>query len=243
MSPTMADDLQVALDDRCPRPHERVHARARDPRLHVVADLARLRAALAHVVGEGERAGVQRRRRGGRSRRRSRARASRAPRTSTVLMVSIECGASPERMFARLAPSSCSSPRPSEWRRSSSCASRGWLVTIARPRSFSHQRKAGMSSLSPCSSPAWHAPVCDDQSVSQRSRRWVPSRSQRAITGALPSRSARRRTSWARPSISRNTTPGTSDAIAAARGAPGGARRCAARSRRRRWPAARRPPW
>ena len=25
-----------------------------------------------------------------------------------------------------------------------------------------------MSSLSPCSSPAWHAPVCDDQSVSQR---------------------------------------------------------------------------
>ena len=132
-------------------------------------------------------------------------------------MVSIECGASPERMFARLAPSSCSSPRPSEWRRSSSCASRGWLVTIARPRSFSHQRKAGMSSLSPCSSPAWHAPVCDDQSVSQRSRRWVPSRSQRAMTGALPSRSARRRTSWARPSISRKTTPGTSEAIAPAR--------------------------
>ena len=129
-------------------------------------------------------------------------------------MVSIECAASPERMFARLAPSSCSSPRPSEWRRSSSCASRGWLVTIARPRSFSHQRKAGMSSLSPCSRPAWHAPVCDDQSVSQRSSRWVPSRSQRDMTGALPSRSARRRTSWARPSISRNTTPGTSDAIA-----------------------------
>ena len=35
-------------------------------------------------------------------------------------------------MFARLAPSACSSPRPSEWRRSSSAASRGWLVTIAR---------------------------------------------------------------------------------------------------------------
>ena len=74
-----------------------------------------------------------------------------------------------------------------------------------------------MSSLSPCSSPAWHAPVCEDQSVSQRSSRWVPSRSQRAMTGALPSRSARRSTSWARPSISRKTTPGTSEAIAPAR--------------------------
>ena len=49
-----------------------------------------------------------------------------------MLIVSIECGASPERMLARLAPSACSSPRPSEWRRSSSSASRGWLVTIAR---------------------------------------------------------------------------------------------------------------
>ena len=70
-----------------------------------------------------------------------------------------------------LAPSSCSSPRPSEWRRSISAASRGWLVTIAFPRSFSHHLKAGMSSLSPCRRPAWQAPVCDDQSVSQRSSR------------------------------------------------------------------------
>ncbi len=88
----------------------------------------------------------------------------------TVLIVSRLCGASPERMFARLAPSAYSSPRPSEWRRSSSAASCGWLVTIAVLRSFSHQRKAGMSSLSPCSSPAWQAPVCEDQSVSQRVR-------------------------------------------------------------------------
>jgi hypothetical protein len=135
----------------------------------------------------------------------------------TVLIVSIECAASPDRMFARLAPSAYSSPWPSEWRRSSSCASRGWLVTIARPVSFSHQRNAGMSSLLPCRSPAWQAPVCDDQSVSQRSRRCVPSRSQRAMTGALPSRSARRRTSCARPSISRKTIPGTSLTIAPAR--------------------------
>ena len=69
---------------------------------------------------------------------------------------------------------SCSRPRPSEWRRSISAASCGWLVTIARPRSFSHQRNAGMSSLLPCSSPAWQAPVCEDQSVSQRCSRCVP---------------------------------------------------------------------
>jgi hypothetical protein len=74
-----------------------------------------------------------------------------------------------------------------------------------------------MSWLLPCSNPAWQAPVCEDQSVSQRSSRCVPSRSQRAMTGALPSRRARRRTSWAKPSISRKTTPGTSEEIAPAR--------------------------
>ncbi len=116
-------------------------------------------------------------------------------RRSAVLMVSRLWGASPERMFARLAPLENSSPRPLEWRRSSSSASRGWLVTIALPCSFSHQRNAGMSSLSPCSSPAWHAPVCDDQSVSQRASACVPSRSQRDSTGALPSRIARASTS------------------------------------------------
>ena len=86
-------------------------------------------------------------------------------------MVSMECVASPERMLARLAPSAYSSPRPSDWRFSSAAASRGWFVTIAAPRSFSHQRNAGMSTLLPCSSPAWQAPVCEDQSVSQRSIR------------------------------------------------------------------------
>src|SRR5215207_1376584 len=103
----------------------------------------------------------------------------------TVLIVSRLCGASPERMFARLAPSENSSPRPSECRRSSSIASFGWFVTIGAPRSFSHQRNAGMSSLSPCSNPAWQAPVCEDQSVSQPARLWVPSRSQLDGVGAL----------------------------------------------------------
>ena len=40
--------------------------------------------------------------------------------------------------------------------------------------------------------------------------RWEPPRSQAARLGALPSASARCRTSWARPSISRKRTPGTS---------------------------------
>src|SRR3954464_14118169 len=83
-------------------------------------------------------------------------------------MVSRLCTASPETMFARLAPFENRRPRPLEWRRSISIASRGWFVTIALPRSFSHQRNAGMSSLSPCRSPAWQAPVCADQSGSQR---------------------------------------------------------------------------
>src|SRR5215213_625743 len=111
-------------------------------------------------------------------------------RFSTVLIVSRLYFASPERMFALLAPSSYSSPRPFEWRRSSSAASLGWFVTIGRLCSFSHQRNAGQSSLLPCSSPAWHAPVCDDQSVSHEMRWCDPSRSHRPTIGMLPLRSA-----------------------------------------------------
>ena len=125
-------DLEVALDDRRPGADERVacgrggsaaaRRRATWPR---AARRSRTISATTSVEG------LERPRRDGRSRRRSRARSAAAG-VSTVLIVSIECGASPERMLARLAPSACSSPRPSEWRRSSSSASRGWLVTIAR---------------------------------------------------------------------------------------------------------------
>ena len=62
---------------------------------------------------------------------------------------------------------------------------------IAFPRSFSHQRKAGMSWLLPWRSPAWQAPVCEDQSVSHFASLCVSSRNQRASVGALPSRIAR----------------------------------------------------
>ena len=70
-----------------------------------------------------------------------------------------------------------------------------------------------MSSFEPCSSPAWQAPVCDDQSVSHFSSRWLPSRSQALSVGALPLRIARCSTSCASPSISRKSTPGTSVSI------------------------------
>ncbi len=76
-----------------------------------------------------------------------------------------------------------------------------------------------MSSLLPCSSPAWQAPVCEDQSVSQPVRRCDPARSQCDIVGALPSRSARTSTSWARPSISSSSSPGLSSSL------PGAVRR------------------
>ena len=74
-----------------------------------------------------------RRRRGWRSRRSSPARAGRGGAVEhRAHRQHASAAASPERMFARLAPSACSRPRPSEWRRSISAASRGWLVTIAR---------------------------------------------------------------------------------------------------------------
>ena len=80
---------------------------------------------------------------------------------------------------------------------------------MSRPVSFSTQRKAGMSWFEPSRMPAWLAPVCEERSVSHSTRRWVSSASQRAISGALPSRIARRRTGRERPSISRKTMPGT----------------------------------
>ena len=90
-------------------------------------------------------------------------------------------------MLPRLAPPAASRPPPSEWRRSISTASLPWFETIVCPVSFSYQRKAGMSSLLPSSSPAWLAPVWEERSHSQGTIRWVPRSSQRAIVGACPS--------------------------------------------------------
>ena len=80
---------------------------------------------------------------------------------------------------------------------------------MSLPVSFSTQRKAGMSWFEPSRMPAWLAPVCDERSVSHSTRRWLSSASQRAISGALPSRIARRSTGSDRPSISRKMMPGT----------------------------------
>ena len=132
-----------------------------------------------------------------------------------MLIVIIECGASPETRFARLAPSAYSRPLPFVWRCSISAAFFGLFETKAACRSFSHQRKPGMSQFEPCRIPDCIAPVCDDQSHSHPTILCEPSRSQRAIVGALPSRIARTSTSWASPSISRKSTPGTSLGAAA----------------------------
>ena len=96
------------------------------------------------------------------------------------------------------------------WRRSISLQSPGAEHVISVPVSFSTQRKAGMSSLEPSRIPAWLAPVCDERSVSHSTSWCVPAASQRAISGAWPSRSARWSTGNARPSISTKTMPGLS---------------------------------
>ena len=127
----------------------------------------------------------------------------------------IEWGASPETRFALLAPSAYRRPLPFECRFSISLAFFGLFETNASCRSFSHQRKPGMSQFEPCRIPDCIAPVCDDQSHSHSIIEWEPLRSQPAIVGALPSRIARTSTSCARPSISRNSTPGTSLGAAA----------------------------
>ena len=113
-------------------------------------------------------------------------------------------------MLPRLAPPPASRPPPSERRRSISTASIIRLETIVRPLSFSCQRKAGMSWLLPSSRPAWLAPVCEERSHSQPSRRWLPCSIQRAMVGTCPSSRARRSTGSASPSISNRITPGTS---------------------------------
>ena len=95
-------------------------------------------------------------------------------------------------------------------RRSISAQSGGAEHVISVAVSFSTQRKAEMSSFDPSRIPAWLAPVCEERSVSHSARRCVPSASQRAMVGALPSRIARRSTGSASPSISRKTIPGTS---------------------------------
>ena len=134
-----------------------------------------------------------------------------APFSASIrLTVRMTWSASPESRLPRLAPPLVRSPAPVACRRSISAQSFGAEQAIIVPVSFSTQRKAGMSSFEPSRIPAWLAPVCDERSVSHSSRRCVPCSSHRAITGALPSRIARRRIGSPSPSISRKTIPGTS---------------------------------
>ena len=98
--------------------------------------------------------------------------------------------------------------------RSIRAQSSGAEQVIIVPVSFSTQRNAGMSSFEPSRIPAWLAPVWEERSGSHSRRRCVPSASQRAMFGALPSRIARRRTGSASPSISRKMIPGASVRVA-----------------------------
>lgn len=201
-------DLEVELDHGGKCAHEGVLARTVDARVDVAPAREGLRAALARDVGDhGEKRLRHRVGPGevGRVVPADRAAPSqhRAHRQHRVRGIA-------ERVFARLAPSPCSRPLPSERRRSSSSASRGWLVTMGRPRSFSHQRKAGMSWLLPCRSPAWRRPSgTTSRSPILRGGGCPPAPSRPAPARCRP-RIARRSTSWARPSISRKTMPGTS---------------------------------
>ena len=126
------------------------------------------------------------------------------------LTVRMTWSASPESRLPRLAPPSTSSPCPEAWRRSISAQSAGPEHARRVAVSFSTQRNAGISSFEPSRIPACDAPVCEERSVSHSASRYVPSASQRAIVGALPSRIARCSTGSASPSISRNTIPGAS---------------------------------
>ena len=77
------------------------------------------------------------------------------------------------------------------------------------------------------SRPGWRRSATTGRSPTRRSR-WVPSASQRAMFGVVPSRIARRSTGSASPSISRNRIPGASVTVGrsrAARDAPGDAER------------------
>ena len=99
---------------------------------------------------------------------------------------------------------------PVACRRSISSQSGGFEHVITVPVSFSTQRKAGMSWFEPSRMPAWLAPVCDERSVSHSVTSYSSSTTQRPISGAVPSRIARRSTGSASPSISRKMIPGTS---------------------------------
>ena len=81
-----------------------------------------------------------------------------------------------------------------------------------------------MSSLLPCRSPAWQAPVCEDQSVSHRSSRWEPPRSQARERWARCRRGSRAAGRRGRGRRSRGTAmPGTSLRVVACGAAPGAA--------------------
>ena len=100
-------------------------------------------------------------------------------------------------------------PDPVEWRRSISAQSGGAEHVVSVPVSFSTHRKAGCPrwNRAECR-PGWRRSGTRGQAPTRRGR--VPSATQRAMWGALPSRIAGGGRGGARPSISRKTIPGRS---------------------------------
>ena len=184
-----------------------LHARA-----HVAAHLLDRRPALHRDLADRRAAACGRRRRARRSRRSSPARAAPArSRSSTVLIVSIECGGVAGEDVRAAGAVVVQQPAPVrvaalDLRRVLRVvgddraaevllppAEGGHVVVVA----VQQPRLAGAGLRGPVASPSRAA----------GSRRRASSG---RATGALPSRSARRSTSWASPSISRNTNPGMS---------------------------------
>ncbi len=136
---------------------------------------------------------------------------ARRPGNPARLTVSRLCGASPENALLILTPPSASRPRPLLNRRSISAASRGRLVTIRRPASFSYQRKAGTYRDAPCRMPAWLVGVVDGIPVCHSMNRCEPERTHRLRVGRFPAVTAHRSSGADSPSIWMMTTPGPSN--------------------------------
>ena len=240
MSATTAATCRSRWIDRRPRAHDRVAPAAGMRGLHVVAALAAVARRSRDDVGEHEheraRDVVGAREVGGVVRARSARRRARARCSSSA--------ASAARRRRGCWPGSRRPRAAARGRRSGGARARprragGWSRSAA-PRSFSHQRKAGMSSLLPCSRPPGRrrsARTSRSPTLEPVRRLAQPARHRRrvAVAHGAPQHLVRQ------PVDLQNTMPGTSERSRRRAAAPGGGRRCAASARRRRWPAAPRP--
>ena len=211
-----AVDDQVAHHDAHRRAHERVHAAAVAARLHVAADRAqRGRPLEDHLPDEED----EHARDVEPVRRRTRGSPGLACFSASIrLTVRITWSASPESRLPRLAP-------PSTQQADAGRAAALDLRAVGRRRAghhppglLLHPAERGDVLVRAEQDPGLAGPgLRGEIGLPLGERGASPSASQRAISGALPSRIARRSTGSASPSISRKTIPGTSVTLALAR--------------------------